>query len=336
MADDKITDTQKALDEIKAYDLTRIPRRDELGKVLNFEEAVAPARRLQEFFNRIPAEFVPELSTNFVGAVYNQALSFLNILGQIQSFDAQTENPGSARENLLNSLNGLYETVFNSLHPAVSFVASRQRDFSSLELEARAAKEAATRQAADMQKAMKANQEEADRILGEIRKVAAEQGVSQQAAYFKGEADDHDKLAKTWERYTVYVAIGLGLYALATAIFATLYTPHNPYQAVQLGLSKVLIFAVIAYMLFHCARTTLAHRHNAVINHHRENALLTFNPLVAAAGEEEHRDIVLTHAASCIFSPQETGYTKQTGAPGSAIQIVEALPRLAHAVGQGT
>jgi hypothetical protein len=89
-------------------------------------------------------------------------------------------------------------------------------------------------------------------------------------------------------------------------------------------------------MLFHCARTALAHRHNAVVNHHRENALLTFNALVAAAADEDNRDIVLTHAASCIFAPQDTGYTRHTTSQGSAVQVIEALPKIARAAGQGT
>lgn len=332
---DKLVETQKALDEIAAYDLERITRRDELGKAFNFQDAVDPARKIQAFFNRIPAEFVPELSSNFINSVHNQALTFLNILGQIQAFDAKAENPAVARDNILNSLGGFYETVFNNLHPVVSFVAARERDFSALELEARAAKEAAIRQAADLAEAMRANQEEADRILTEIRKVAAEQGVSQQAFYFKDEADDHDKLATKWEGYTVKTAIGLGVYALATGILAAVYTPDDPYAAVQLAISKVLIFAVIAYMLFHCARTTIAHRHNAIVNRHRENALLTFNALATAAGAEDKRDIVLTHAAGCIFSPQETGYTKSSGGQPQGVQIVEALPRIAQATGGG-
>ena len=329
---DKLIEAQKALDEVAAFDLRRIARRDELGKAFNFEDAVEPARKIQAFFNRIPAQFVPELSNSFIDIVHNQALTFLNILGQIQGFDAQAENPAVARENILNSLNGLYETVFNNLHPAVSFVAARERDFSSLELEARGAKEAATRQAAELTEAMKANQKEADGILTEIRKVAAEQGVSQQAFYFKEEAEEHDALAAKWEAYTVKTAIGLGLYAVATGILAIVHAPDDSYEAIQLSISKVLIFAVIAYMLFHCARTTLAHRHNAVVNRHRENALLTFNALATAVGTDDKRDIVLTHAASCIFSPQETGYTKSSGQL-QGVQVVEALPRIAQATG---
>lgn len=164
-----------------------------------------------------------------------------------------------------------------------------------------------------------------------MRDLAAEQGVSQQASYFKVEADKHDQLAADWEGYTIKVSVGLAIYALATAVLAMLYAPENPYQAVQFGLSKVLIFAVIAYMLFHCARTTQAHRHNAVVNRHRENALLTFNSLAAAASADESRDIVLTAAAGCIFSPQDSGYNKLgSSSSGSPVQIIEALPRIAQ------
>ena len=45
---------------------------------------------------------------------------------------------------------------------------------------------------------------------------------------------------------------------------------------------------------------------------------MTFKALADAAGEDNSKDIVLNHAASCIFSPQETGYTKSTG--GTSIE----------------
>jgi hypothetical protein len=105
------------------------------------------------------------------------------------------------------------------------------------------------------------------------------------------------------------------------------FIPQNTYEAVQLSISKSLIFAVIAYLLILCGRNFLSHKHNAIVNKHRQNALLTFKALVDAAGSEQNRDIVLTHAASCIFSPQETGYTKgsqQTNVTG----LVETIPRL--------
>lgn len=327
-----IEDTKAALADVSAYDLSRISRRDVLGKAFDFSNALSDAQRIQRFFNRIPLEYISELSSTYIQQVYNQSLAFLNILGQIQSFDPQADqNPAATRDNILNSLSGMYETVFNSLHPAVSFIAARQQDFSSLELEARSAAEAATRQANELALTMKANQAEAEKVLGAIRDVAAEQGVSQQAHYFKTTADGHGTSATTWERYTVRTAIGLGGYAFLTLLFAIFYIPESTISAAQMAVSKILIFAVIAYMLFHCSRTLIGHRHNEVINRHRENALLTFNSLVSAAGADDKRDVILTHAASCIFSPQETGYSKSsTNQAFPSVQIIEALPKMSQ------
>ena len=105
--------------------------------------------------------------------------------------------------------------------------------------------------------------------------------------------------------------------------------PSDTYQSIQLVTSKVLIFGVIAYMLSLSARNFLSHKHNAILNKHRQNALLTFKALTDAAKEEENRDIVLTHASSCIFAPQDTGYIKTSGVQSSSTNtpLVGLLPK---------
>lgn len=139
--------------------------------------------------------------------------------------------------------------------------------------------------------------------------------------------------ANRWRNYTIGTAIGLGVYAVATAFLHKWewLAPKDTFQAVQLGLSKVIIFAAIAYMLLLCARNFLAHKHNSIVNKHRQNALLTFNALTEAAGNEERRDVILTYAAACIFTPQETGYTKggSSEKPEMPVNIIQALPKLA-------
>jgi hypothetical protein len=48
-----------------------------------------------------------------------------------------------------------------------------------------------------------------------------------------------------------------------------------------------------------------------------------------AGGTPQNRDVVLTYAASCIFSPQDTGYTKNTDAgKDMPLNIIQALPKL--------
>ena len=195
--------------------------------------------------------------------------------------------------------------------------------------------QAAQDRAGEIAKALEVQQEEAQRILAEVRKTAAEQGVSQQASYFKEESQAHDEDAEKWQRRTIFLSIGLAAFA---AISITLHkipwlSPQNTYDTIQIGISKILVFAVIAYMLFLSARNFLSHKHNSIVNRHRQNALLTFKALTDAAGEGEKRDIVLTYAAACIFAPQETGYTKgghQTDMPTSLIQ---AIPKLSSSGG---
>ena len=49
-----------------------------------------------------------------------------------------------------------------------------------------------------LMKTLSAQQEDAKRILDEVRKVAAEQGVSQQASYFAEESKNHETQANQW------------------------------------------------------------------------------------------------------------------------------------------
>jgi len=103
--------------------------------------------------------------------------------------------------------------------------------------------------------------------------------------------------------------------------------PGGVYDPVQLGISKVLIFSVIAYMLFLSARNFLNHKHNAIVNKHRQNALMTHRALVEAAVESGVREAIMIQAASCIFSPQSTGYAQSSGdgdgaAPKSIVEIL--------------
>ena len=101
--------------------------------------------------------------------------------------------------------------------------------------------------------------------------------------------------------------------------------PESYAETIQLVTSKVLIFSVLGYLLIMAARNYATHKHNAVVNRHRQNALLTYRALVAAAEETGTQDIVLAHAASCIFSPQETGFAQGKGDSGGASKSVLEL-----------
>ena len=338
MASEQVDTANKSLDRIQNFDTSRLPRTSQLGETLSFSDAVDPANKIINLFRQFPIQCLEDLPSNQLGTISNSADSFYQILSQILEFDAKQSNSYDVRTSLIQSLRNQYQSYFDQLQPLISYGSSRQRDFAKLESDFRAAIQRSMDESAELMKALASQQEDAKRILEEVRKVAAEQGVSQQAEYFKVETREHNAESDKWQKLTNIAAGALVFYAVVSAFAHHVpgLTPTSTYEALQLGLSKVLVFAVLAYMLLLFAKNFLNHKHNAIVNRHRQNALLTFNALVEAAGTEERRDVILTYAAACIFSPQETGYTKSanSGSPEMPLSIIQALPKVVGATGQ--
>jgi hypothetical protein len=332
MADKVLADAIQSLKRIQTFDTKQLPRAEKLGE-LNFAEAVPPAERLIKLFRQIPTDFLSELPEQQLQTILDQSNALYNMFSQIQEFNLTQADPTAVRNSFIQQLKDTYPNFFAQLHPIISYCATRQHDFSAMALDFKAKLQAA-QDAADEQIGKLAGVgEEAQRVLEEVRKTAAEQGVSQKAFYFQQESERHDREADKWQRWSVITAVGVGIYAILSAFIHKWpwLAPADTYQAFQLGISKVLIFAVLAYMLILCVRNFLSHKHNAIVNRHRQNALLTFNALVDAAGSEERRDVILTYAASCIFAPQDTGYTKAAGGSQSELplNIIQAIPKFA-------
>ena len=158
--------------------------------------------------------------------------------------------------------------------------------------------------------------EEANGLLVRIRDTAAQQGVFLQAAHFKAEADSHHQVSRHWGKGVALALLALGAYPfLINWLF-----PVNLVALSELSgtaerfvfltgiLSRMLIFFVFSFGLFFCVRNYMAHRHNTVVNRHRQKALETYRALVDGTNIPENADIVLSHAARCIYAPQNTGF----------------------------
>jgi len=322
----------EALRRVQQFDPETLVREDELGSKFALSEAVEPARRVIDLFRLIEPsqlEFFPEQQRK---AIQDHANAFYNLLEKALNFEIEGAQPSptQAKEALISQLQGQYQGVFNGLYPLIAFANARSQDFSSLERQARAAAQSARDEATKLQNDAQTQREAADAILKEMRAAAGELGVSQQAIHFKNEADLHATEARAWRKYTIGTAVGLALYALASLFFHHIpgLDPESPYRTIQIGISKILIFAVIAYMLFLCARNFLSHKHNEIVNRHRQNALATFTALAEATSDAASSDIVLSHAAACIFSPQDTGYTKHDSSHAEGVPSLQLVPRI--------
>lgn len=230
--------------------------------------------------------------------------------------------------DLIAKLDTRYEEIFNILSPYIAYGRGVSPDLGDIETQTQTAIESAIYKYNEkLISELQSSKEEAENILTEIRAVAAEGGVSQQASYFKEEADLQGKFAKYW----LYTTYGSALLVAAFAVFSIFLHKfdwidfENKGQLIQLISSKILIFTVLVYLLVLASRNYANHKHNAVINRHRQNALLTYRSLVSAAEQKGTQDIVLAHAAACIFSPQETGFAHAKGESTSGSKSVLEL-----------
>ncbi len=316
MATTMLDETRNSLTRIQKFDPSTLARTLDFGAKFNFSGAVPPATRLVNLFRQVSVSGLDDFPPGNLQQIRQLADALYSVFDQIEKFDITGQsNAAGVRDQLIQQLEAQYDSTWSTLHPYISYSASKATDFQRLEREARAAVQSIEDRTTALMTSLAEAKAQAEAAVEAARSAAAEQGVSQQAVYFRNEATEHEAAAKEWRQRTQNFAIGLGLYAAAALVFHKIpfLKPSDGMESAQLITSKILVFAVIAYMLLLSARNFLSHKHNAIVNRHRQNALMTFNALASAANGQAAKDIILTHAASCIFAPQETGYAKSTG-----------------------
>jgi len=326
------TEAEESLVRMQQFDVSTLPRERELGSEVNFLGAVEPSTRLVDLYKRLSVTALDDLSQQGLQQVRDRANADFALLKQALDFKlASQSNPQATRDSIIQQLSQSYDPSFQTLHPYIAYSLHRSADFQRLDADARATMQAISDRAGIVEAQLQEHEKEAQRVLTEIRSVAAEEGVTQQSAHFRAEADRHDTEAETWRTRTVNLAIALGVYAALSVFLHKIpfLTPTSNYETIQLAISKVLVFSVLAYMLFLSARNFLNHKHNAIVNRHRQNALMTHRALVEAASDHGIREAIMVQAAGCIFSPQNTGYTGGTsgGDSPSPKSVVELLSK---------
>lgn len=313
-----------SLQKVQTFDPASIARTSDLGNAFAFTPAVPAAIGIVQLFRQIPEELLAELPDQVHNVIGSHADNCWATIQIILRFDPnKSQNAAAERQGLIDQLKNQHHEAFVRLAPTMAYAANRERDVSATEAQAQALLASAQLTSAEIESL----KQQSTNIIEDVRKLAAKAGVATQANYFDEQASAHATDAGEWQTRTYWFAGGLAAFALATWIIGFWVEPKTTYQAVQWGLSKLLIFSTIAFLLFLSSRTLLANRHNEVVNRHRHNALRTFNALADAATTEQTREVVLTHASACIYAPQESGFTKPAVGQSSP-SLVEILPRV--------
>lgn len=331
MADSsKVNEIKSVLMGLQAFDVRTLGRRDALGEKLNFDVIVPEAHDVVEFFKKLPVEVLDEIPDSLLEPILSVANLTRKLFDDVSAFDAAQPDPNGVRSGLLDRSGQLYGRVFDKLYPWISYGVARTVDFNGLDSEARAAVRSIQDRQIDFQKLIDERFKRVDELEQKLRSALTEQGVTQQAKYFSEEADMHAKAANNWQKYT-----NRWLFAVVGVAFLSFFThripwiaPTNVAEAIQFIASKVLLIGALTFMLVRSARNYRAHKHNEVVNRHKQNALLTFNALVEAGASVEARNTVLNHAASSIYAQPDSGYVTTAADRGASnTTLIDMLPR---------
>lgn len=320
---------QGALEELAGITASALARQD-LGPDLSFESGVIFFSRTLRLFHGLHEADLQDLPFQKMSDLLTAAKRVRVQLRQIQEFSLQkySSNPLAVRDQFINEVRDSYDDIFNTLAPIIAFTVRKGTDFERLEEQARVTLKRIDASAAEHEKALKVARSDADQLVKEVRQIAQEAGVSQQAFYFKQEADQHEASAKPWLKATVWLAGSTVVVGVLLILFFSAVTNLTPTQNLQLAISKIVVILVLLSATFWAGRTYRAHRHNAVINRHRQNALTTFQTFAKAASDEPTKNAVLLQATQCIFSPQQTGYVQGESEVGTFPQILEIVRNL--------
>lgn len=310
---DVLKEAKKSLTRIQDFDVKTLSRTQQLGTELSFSEIILPAQRVIDLYRRIAIAALDDFPEQILVQIRDYTNTDYSKFQDVLKYNPSEDNAGNNRRQLIEQIKQRYTQVFQFTHPYISYSVQKTTDLGRFENEVQAVLQRVRDQTEEIKNDLENQKIEAQNTLAEIRAVAAEQGVSQQAIYFKDEHDSHIRNSKFWLICLCVAVPVLLVYAISSIKLYSYISPQNVGEIINLAVSKVLIFGTLSFIVFFCARNYNAHKHNAIVNKHRQNALVTYRSIVEAAKDTTNVEQILIQASSCIFSPQETGYSNGNG-----------------------
>jgi hypothetical protein len=310
------------LQQFLTIDLIKLTRENDLGNQLSFKKGEAIFIRTIELFKKVNAVDLIDVPYNLIAAFEGQLDHAISVFEQIKIFDPNTSNPANVRDSLISQLEQQFDTYYAYAIPILTAGLLKSNDLS---VEKAKLTEALLELVREKESAKKESEKlltEIQDVLDKARQAAVEVGVAQHYLIFKEESEEHKKLSDLWLTRTVFVLVGIGVVGIALLFIP----PHDTaaVSLIQFTVTKIVVLSVLFYGLAICTRNYKAHKHNSILNKHRQNALNTFETFTKAAGNDtQTKSAVLLEATHTIFSNQQTGYLNNDNDSDSPNKIIE-------------
>lgn len=316
---------REGLEKIGAYKLEELIREKDLGSKLSFKDAEPVILGVLSLFNKIDVEQIIQVPYKILQDLHAQINDVISRFDQFKAFDPTTGNSAQQRNNLIQQLENQYPVYFATVSPILTAMMLDGNDFTVQQAKYdQIIKELENKLLEDSKKSEE-YLSKMDNVLSSAQDAAAKSGVAKYSNLFEKEAIDHEKKAKTWLILTLSV---IGAIVLAASLLIEFFPEESAKtgEIVQYTVSKIVILSALFFVLSIFNRNYKAHKHNAVLNKHRQNALSTFETFSNASGSDvQTKNAVLMEATRTIFSNQQTGYlhTNETEASNKIVEIIK-------------
>ena len=283
------------LGKLNSLDANELVRADELGQDSDFQDGLPYFQRSLRLFRDLSEVNLDMLSNRRLQSLSSAAQEARKLLSEFEDSPLSThpKTRSQHRNHLIHRLRHLYNSWYTEVAPVIAYSAWQDTNI--------------------------------DRLEQDIRSVAAKVGVAHHARHFKNEAEQHAKIAKTWLGVVIGLAIATVVLAVGNVYFALKTTDLGTPQTIQLTVAKVLLFSLLFGALVWAGRVYRSHRHNFVVNQHRQNALTSFETFATAASDDQTKGAVLIEATRCIFSPQTSGYADSSATDPATPRTMEII-----------
>jgi hypothetical protein len=326
--------SKKEIDLINQYikvitelDPSNLTSRKEWGS-LNFEpieEVITDLISKTREIGNLPLTELPFAQLTQIRQAFHTISS---ILSRINSFSIEMPNPQNERQGITSEINSVYEQTAQVFINNLPYLYMRSGTFqSTIEKSQELVKDMTLKVNIALDES-KNKLEEINSIVQATRDAAGKMGVAKYASIFGEASKKYHEHACPWLKW----AIGIGFLTITAAVLAIYVIPAdgaiNSALIVQRLITKVVIISLLYFAAIWSAKIYKTQKHLAVINEHRQNALLTFETFVSAASDEQTKNAVLLEATHCIFSQTQSGYLSKESDEPQPNRIIEILKGL--------
>jgi hypothetical protein len=321
-------DAEGLFGRIRYIDVSRdLIRTAELGALSDFSPVATQLQELQSIMLQLGDGGFESLPAAFAAESGELARDYLELKDRIGKFDGlRSGEPEKEREALMDVVRGSFARI--SLE-ALPLLALRRSLMSIDLLKASTGDNPIIAELVRLRDEIVALRDEAKAASEAAQAAAGLTGVSSYAAIFRLSARRHLTAARYWLATAGIVAssviVWVGIKFWPLRVDAKLPTP----ELVSVLFGKTVVLSITGVALGVCVKSFSAHRHNAVVDQHREQALQTFEAFVEAAAEGPTRDAILLETTRSIFAPASTGFLRvdnaEIGQGSYMAEIVKAV-----------